>query len=85
MIVDLNMPRMNGIQLLRAIRQDEELKPAIVFILTTSKSEEDKQAAYDLGVAGYMDKARVAADFLNLISLMDSYWSIVELPGSKGR
>jgi CheY-like chemotaxis protein len=80
MIVDLNMPRMNGIQLVRAMREDENLKHAIVFILTTSKSDDDKRAVYDLNVAGYIDKATAGLDFLNLVNLMYSYWRIVELP-----
>jgi CheY-like chemotaxis protein len=83
MIVDLNMPRMNGIQLVRAMREDENLKHAIVFILTTSKSDDDKRAVYDLNVAGYIDKATAGLDFLNLVNLMYSYWRIVELPQSE--
>src|SRR4030081_823113 len=42
LLVDLNMPRMNGIQLIKALREDEHLKQSIIFMLTTSKSETDK-------------------------------------------
>jgi CheY-like chemotaxis protein len=80
LLVDLNMPRMNGIQLVKAIRDDPALKPMIVFFLTTSKREEDKAAAYDLNVAGYIVKQNAGLDFLNLVGLIDSYWRIVELP-----
>ena len=80
LLVDLNMPRMNGIQLVQALRADEELRRSIVFILTTSKRDEDKTAAYNLNVAGYIAKATAAQDFLNLVSLIDCYGSIVELP-----
>lgn len=80
LLVDLNMPRMNGIQLVQALRKDEDLRRSIVFILTTSKREEDKAAAYDLNVAGYIAKASAAKDFLNLVSLIDYYVCIVELP-----
>ena len=52
----------------------------IVFVLTTSKREEDKMAAYDLNVAGYILKATAGQDFLNLVNLVDCYWRLVELP-----
>jgi CheY-like chemotaxis protein len=80
LLVDLNMPRMNGIQLVQALRADANLRHSIVFMLTTSKREEDKIAAYDLNVAGYILKASVGEDFLALVSLMHAYWRIVELP-----
>jgi CheY-like chemotaxis protein len=80
MLVDLNMPRMNGIQLVQALRDDERLQRSIVFILTTSKRDEDKTAAYDLHVTGYIAKATAGEDFLNLVTLIDTYGCIVELP-----
>jgi DNA-binding NarL/FixJ family response regulator len=80
MLVDLNMPRMNGIEFVQALRDDRELQRSIVFILTTSKRDEDKIAAYDLNVAGYIAKATAEDDIRNLVSLLDSYGRIVELP-----
>jgi CheY-like chemotaxis protein len=80
LLVDLNMPRMNGIQLVQALRADANLRHSIVFMLTTSKREEDKVAAYDLNIAGYILKASVGEDFLALVGLMHAYWRIVELP-----
>lgn len=80
LLVDLNMPRMNGIQLVKALREDEALRHTIVFILTTSKQDEDKTAAYSLNVAGYVFKQRAGEDFLNLVDLVDRYWRIVEMP-----
>jgi CheY-like chemotaxis protein len=80
LLVDLNMPRMNGIQLVKALRADEELRHTIAFILTTSKREDDKVAAYDLNVAGYIVKETAGQEFLNLVNLVDSYWRIVEMP-----
>jgi CheY-like chemotaxis protein len=80
LLVDLNMPRMNGIKLVKALRDDDELKRSVVFVLTTSKSQEDEMAAYDLNVAGYIVKETAGHDFLSLVSLMDCYWRIVELP-----
>jgi CheY-like chemotaxis protein len=80
LLVDLNMPRMNGIQLVQALRKENDLRHCIVFILTTSKRDQDKAAAYDLNVAGYIVKATAGQDFLNLVSLVDCYWRIVEMP-----
>jgi CheY-like chemotaxis protein len=84
LLVDLNMPRMGGIQLIRALRADEQLRQSIAFILTTSSSDDDKEAAYDLHVAGYIVKATAGQDFLNLADLVDCYWRIVELPTHVG-
>jgi CheY-like chemotaxis protein len=79
-LVDLNMPRMNGIQFVQALRKDQDLRHSVVFILTTSKRDEDKTAAYDLNVAGYIVKSTAGQDFLNLVNLVDCYWRIVEMP-----
>lgn len=75
-LLDLNLPRMAGLELLRAIRADEDLKTSVVFVLTTSNRDEDRTEAYRLGVAGYVVKRDVA----KLVELLDLYWSVVELP-----
>jgi len=80
MLVDLNMPRINGIQFIQALRADKALHRSVVFVLTTSKRDEDKLAAYELNVAGYIVKATAGADFMNLVNLVECYWRIVELP-----
>jgi CheY-like chemotaxis protein len=80
LLVDLNMPRMNGIEMVKALRQDEDLRHSVVFILTTSKRDEDKKAAYDLNVTGYITKGKVADDLENLVMLLDYYAVLVELP-----
>lgn len=80
LLVDLNMPRMNGIELIKTLREDPALKHTISFVLTTSIREEDKIASYDLNVAGYIVKATAGEDFLNLVGLIDHYWRIVEIP-----
>lgn len=80
LLVDLNLPRMNGIQLITAIRQDHELHDTVIFILTTSNREQDKSAAYALNVAGYILKERAGEDFRSLFSLVDDYRRLVELP-----
>ena len=79
-ITDINMPRMNGIELLRKIRQSEQLRDSIVFVLTTSNDEQDKIDAYDLNVAGYMLKTDMGASFTRAIELIDNFWRVVEFP-----
>src|SRR3989338_387781 len=79
LLVDINMPRMNGIELIKELRKDKELHRTIVFMLTTSKREEDKIASYDLNVAGYIVKEKAGEDFLNLTALIHYYELIVEL------
>ena len=81
-LLDLNMPRMDGIELLHELRKDEELKKSIVFIMTTSGADEDKVKAYNLGVAGYILKTNPANAFLEATALLDSYWRVVEFPAN---
>ncbi len=80
LIVDLKMPRMDGIEFIQELRKDENLKSTVVFVLSTSKHDEEKMAAYNLNVAGYIVKERAGSDFANLVELIGHYWRIVELP-----
>lgn len=82
-LLDLNMPRMSGIEFLKEVRRDPKLKDSIVFVLTTSKSDEDKVASYNLNVAGYMVKSDVGAGFLKLVEMLDHYWRVIEFPPEK--
>jgi len=79
-ILDINMPRMNGLELLKAIREDEDLRHLIVFVLTTSNDEKDKFEAYNLNVAGYMLKSDMGNSFIRAVELVDNYWRVVEFP-----
>lgn len=81
-LLDLNMPRMNGIEFLQELRNDEQLKNSIVFVLTTSNRDEDKVAAYDQQVAGYILKTRAGRDFSDMVTLLKCYGAIVEFPQS---
>ena len=81
-LLDLNMPRMNGIEFLREVRKDEELKKSIIFVMTTSNADEDKVAAYNLGVAGYILKSNPANAFLEAAALLSTYCRVVELPAA---
>tara|TARA_R110002012_G_scaffold81537_2_gene206380 strand:+ start:803 stop:1231 length:429 start_codon:yes stop_codon:yes gene_type:complete len=80
MLLDLNMPRMGGLELLTELRKDEDLKNSIVFVLTTSKDDEDKLAAYDQNIAGYIVKEKLQHGFDELVKLLNHYWRLVELP-----
>ena len=79
-LLDLNMPRMDGIEFLKELRKDEDLKRSIVFIMTTSDADEDKVKVYKLGVAGYILKSNPANAFLEATLLFNTYWRVVELP-----
>jgi CheY-like chemotaxis protein len=81
-LLDLNMPRMDGMEFLQELRKDEELKKSVVFVMTTSDANEDKVKAYNLGVAGYILKSNPANAFLETAALLDTYWRVVELPTS---
>lgn len=79
-LLDLNMPRMNGIEFLEELRKDEVLKSSIVFVLTTSNRDEDKLAAYRRQIAGYILKTRADKDFTEVVTLLKQYDSVIEFP-----
>ncbi len=84
LVLDINMPRMNGLELLERIRDDAELHDSIVFMLTTSNDDGDKIDAFNLNVAGYMLKSDVGNSFVKAVELVDNYWRVVEFPRSTG-
>lgn len=79
-LLDLNLPRMDGIEFLEELRRDSALHDSIVFVLTTSQEDDDKLASYNLNVAGYMVKSRVGEGFMGLCEMLDCYWRIIEFP-----
>ena len=79
-ILDINMPRMSGLELLTKIRADRNLNHLIVFVLTTSNDEKDKFEAFNMNVAGYMLKSDMGSSFIRAVELIDSYWRVVEFP-----
>jgi CheY-like chemotaxis protein len=79
-LLDLNMPRMNGIEFLREIRNDPALKNTSVVVLTTSDDDNDIVEAYDLNVAGYLLKPVTSHKFVDLMAQINRYWALVEMP-----
>lgn len=79
-LLDLNMPRMNGIEFLRELRADPELASTPVVVLTTSTMDSDKFNAYNLNIAGYLVKPVTFAAFCDLMITLNKYWTLVELP-----
>lgn len=81
-LLDLDMPRMNGLEFLDELRADARLKDSVVFVLTTSSRGRDVAAAYQRHVAGYMVKQDAQPGFPELVGLLAHYRKVVELPGA---
>ena len=79
-LLDINMPRMNGIEFLRALRADPALQTTAVVVLTTSNEERDKIDAFKLNVAGYLLKPVTFGNFIDLMATLNKYWTLVEMP-----
>lgn len=79
-LLDLDMPRMSGLEFLREIRADDSLRSAVVFVLTTSAAQSDKLSAYDANVAGYIVKTDAEQTFVKVLSMLKEYCGVVELP-----
>ena len=77
-LLDLNMPKMNGLEFLSIVRQDESLKYLPIVILTTSSNTRDLTEAYSLGVAGYILKPLKYDDYVRKIQHILEYWSYNE-------
>lgn len=78
-LLDLNLPKLNGLELLAEIRKDPEVSSAVVFVLTTSKAEEDKLVAYKHNIAGYIIKSQVSDGVMRAMDMLHGYWRVVEL------
>ena len=78
-LLDLNMPKMNGIEFLRELRVDAELKQIPVVVLTTSNEDKDKVEAYNLNVAGYILKPVTFSNFVQTMATLNKYWTLSEM------
>jgi CheY-like chemotaxis protein len=79
-LLDLNMPKMNGIEFLEALRADPEISNTPVVVLTTSNDDQDKLDAYNFNVAGYLLKPVTFNSFCERMATLDKYWALVEMP-----
>jgi CheY-like chemotaxis protein len=79
-LLDLNMPKMNGVEFLRIAKADETLKKTPAVVLTTSEEEQDVVESFDLGVAGYIVKPTDYKKFAKAIRTIELYWTLSELP-----
>ena len=79
-LLDINMPKMNGIEFLRELRADPTLQAATVVVMTTSNEDSDRIEAYQLNVAGYIVKPVTFQAFEKIVAKLTSYWQMMELP-----
>ena len=80
-LLDLNMPRMGGLEFLDELRKDPDLRRSVVFVMTTSAAEEDRARAYDKCISGYVLKHSAAHSFIDAVTMIEHYWRVIEFPG----
>ncbi|HLB74839.1 MAG TPA: response regulator [Sedimentisphaerales bacterium] len=80
-LLDLNMPKMNGIEFLKVVKADKILRMIPVVVLTTSHEQRDIVESFELSVAGYMVKSADYAEAARIIRMIDKYWTLSETPG----
>lgn len=78
-LLDINMPRMNGFEFLDEVRNDPALRTTVVFMLTTSADDRDMMRSYERNIAGYVVKGNAGAGTLDATELLNTYWKAVEL------
>lgn len=79
-ILDLNMPKMNGVEFLKVIREIDKLKNLPVVVLTTSKEQQDVLNTFQLAISGYMIKPVDFTQFKDMVKTIHHYWQLSELP-----
>ncbi|MBA3501876.1 MAG: response regulator [Myxococcota bacterium] len=79
-LLDLNMPRMNGLEFLREVRKDPALQTLTVVVLTTSNEDRDRVDAFQLNVAGYLLKPVTFHTFADVMATLNKYWTLMEMP-----
>ena len=79
-LLDLAMPRMDGLEFLDELRSDPVLRRTLVFVMTTSMADEDRERAYEKNIAGYVMKPTSGEGFATAISALESYWCAIEFP-----
>ena len=79
-LLDINMPRMNGIEFLRVAKSSPNFRMIPVVIITTSKEDRDRWESFTLSAAGYMIKPVDYRQFVQLMSTIEKYWTLSQLP-----
>jgi hypothetical protein len=79
-LLDINMPKMNGIEFLQELRKDVRLAMTPVVVLTTSDEDQDRIEAYKLNVAGYILKPVTFSNFAEVMAALNKYWTLCEMP-----
>ncbi len=79
-LLDLNMPKMNGLEFLHVLRDDPKLRLTPVIVLTTSDEDRDRVEAYNLNVAGYILKPVTFSKFAEVMATLNKYWALCEMP-----
>jgi CheY-like chemotaxis protein len=79
-LLDINMPKMNGIEFLKISKEDDILKCIPVVVVTTSREDRDRIDMFNLSVSGYMIKPIEYKSYLNTIRTIESYWSLSKFP-----
>ena len=79
-LLDLNMPRMNGIEFLKVVKADEQLRKIPVIVLTTSRNEKDILDSFQFHASGYMVKPAGYKEFIEAVKTINDYWALSELP-----
>ncbi|MCA9563102.1 MAG: response regulator, partial [Myxococcales bacterium] len=82
-ILDLNMPRMTGLEFLQVVREHRSLRDLVIFVLSTSASPSDLETAYRFSVAGYLVKSDDSNQYQNFVNMLADYWSLVTFPEPK--
>ena len=82
-LLDLNMPRMNGFEFLKIAKADDTLKRIPVVVLTTSSNDQDMVESFNLSVAGYIVKPVDYKNFIEAMKTIDMYWTLSELPDGR--
>src|SRR5882724_9276708 len=79
-MLDINMPKMGGLEFLKHLRADAALKNISVFVMTTSSDDKDRVEAYNYNVAGYIVKPISFESFVSAVSILNNFWQLCEQP-----
>ena len=83
-LLDLKMPRVDGLEVLRQIKSDPQLKQIPVVMMTSSREQQDLTKSYELGVNAYVVKPVGFPDFINAVNLLGGFWALVNEPPPVG-